>query len=99
MEVIACEVPLNANPRDLIDDSRFSYLEESAIRASSSSDGVARVKQFYDDADAVVSGDPGVAEPFFVDRVLVNSPELIEKSRHVFGTSSQRWRSTSIFLG
>jgi len=81
MDVIACEVPLSADPRDLIGDSRFSYLEESGIHASSSLDGVARVKQFYDDAAALASGYPGVAEPFFEDRVLVNSPELIEKSR------------------
>ncbi len=81
--VIGCEIPTALDPGELIGDDRFSFIEESRVDvAKSATDEIARVKQYYEMANKVANGGPSlIPSADFHDRVVYNSPEIIEKSR------------------
>jgi hypothetical protein len=93
LDVIVCEIPVGLDPRDVIHDGRFSYIEESRIdtnRPSNVSANVIHTKQSYELARELASAETHLAPPDdFQDRVLVVSPDIIEKSkwRQVDGVS------------
>jgi len=85
--VIVCEIPLELSPTQVIDDLRFSYVEESSVHAnpkrSASSEAMVFAKECYDAAFSIATETADLSFPSdFEDRVVINDPEIIEKSRY-----------------
>ncbi|MDH3217408.1 MAG: hypothetical protein OEN01_14175, partial [Candidatus Krumholzibacteria bacterium] len=90
--LIVCEVPLAVDPAQMIDDPRFSYVEESRLddgTATGVGEEVRRVRQSYALARALASDEvPPPAIDDFEDRVLMVPPEIVERSRRFPGSRS-----------